>query len=88
MEMHDSSPEQPEKTHQFHSMLVNESFDVETQWYERAKTQGLSEPMRNFMKERIVAHLLDAGKVRDETRRLLLQGRVVELQELLGLFSV
>lgn len=67
---------------------VDTHFNIEPKWYERAKTDGLSESMRNFLKERICSHLLDAGKVSAEPDRNRLQGRVLELQELLGLFSV
>ena len=72
----------------FAEVVIDNAFNIETQWYLKAKEAGIPRPVLMFLKERICSHLLDAGKAQDDPVRHRLQGRAAELQELLGLFSV
>ena len=49
---------------------------------------GIHEHVRNYLLERILSHRIDAGKSQDMTQLLRFQGRIAEIEDILGLFKV
>lgn len=70
------------------TIRMDAALNVVTEWEEKAKTKGISEELRNYLKERLVSTMIDGGKATDMTVLLKLQGRANEIRDLLGLFPV
>lgn len=54
----------------------------------KAIEAGIHEHVRNYLLERILSHRIDGGKSQDMTQLLRFQGRIAEIEDLLGLFKV
>jgi len=54
----------------------------------KALEAGIHEHVRNYLLERILSHRIDAGKSSTMTQVDRFQGRIAEIEELLGLFKV